>query len=140
MRVKRFNSNKEILINTKKYLINWENSGASSLETRFRDLIRPFWGNSIVLFQFRIPASLMRIDFFNINKRLAVEINGEQHDSYNEFFHKKSRLNYLSSIKRDMAKDNWCEQNKITILHLTEFDLDVFCPEYIYDKFGVNII
>lgn len=141
MRVSKLNSpNKLVLLNTKKYLIDWENDGNSSLEKRFRELIKPYWTDSIVLFQMTIPGSLLKIDFFNINKRLAIEIDGPQHDNFNPFLHKNSRANYLSSIKRDINKDKWCEDNNIKMLHINEEDLDSFCPEYIQDKFGINII
>ena len=88
MRVRKLNSSKEILLNIKDYRIDWEKDGASKLEIKFRDLIKPYWFNHIVLFQPRIPGSLLRLDFLNCNKRLCVEINGTQHCEFNKFFHK----------------------------------------------------
>jgi len=140
MRVKKLNSDKEFLLTTKKYGIDWENSGASGLEIRFRDLIKTYWRNSIVLYQVRIPGSLLRLDFLNCNKRLCVEINGEQHDKFNKHFHHNSRMNYLASIKRDIIKTQWLEKNNIALLELYDEDLKVFSPEYIKEKFGISII
>ena len=140
MRVKKLNSSKEVLLNIKKYTIDWENDGNSSLEKQFRDLIFPFWKRSIVLFQCTIPGSLLKLDFLNCNKKLAVEINGEQHDKFNKFFHNNSRNNWLASIKRDISKQQWLEQNNIQLLELIQEDLDLFSPNYILKKYGVNII
>ncbi|MDO8610085.1 MAG: hypothetical protein Q7R95_06025 [bacterium] len=140
MRVTRLNSQKTVLLKINKYKIDWENDGNSSLETRFRDLIYPFWKNHIVLFQLIIPSSLLKIDFLNCNKKLAVEINGPQHNSFNKFFHNNSRANYLSSIKRDLIKIKWLEDNNIQLLELQEEDLDNFSPKMIQEKYGINII
>lgn len=140
MKVKKIGSDKEVLLNIRKYSIDWEKDGNSSLETRFRDLIYPYWKGSIILFQLTIPGSLLKIDFLNCNKRLAVETNGSQHNKYNKFFHAGSRANYLSSIKRDLSKQKWLEDNNIQLLELEELDLDNFSPTYIFYKFGINII
>lgn len=139
MRVKRFKSDKLVLINTHKYKIDWAKSGASSLETRFRDLIKPFWRNSIVLYQLRIPGCLLRIDFLNVNKKIAVETSGIQHSTFSPFFHRNSRLNYKDGIKRDLDKLKWCEDNNIKLIELYEEDLDKFSLEYIIEKFGIDI-
>ena len=139
MRVKRLNSNKEVLIRVNKYLINWGNSGDSGLERQFRDLIYPYWKGQIILFQCPVIGTLLRIDFVNCNKRLAIEIDGPQHESYNKYMH-GNRAGYLSSIKRDIFKERFCEQNNIKLLRLKQYDLDNFSPKYILETFGVNII
>jgi len=140
MRVKKLNSNREILIRTSKYLIDWENDGDSSLEIKFRDLIKPYWIRQIVLHQFVIPGSRMRIDFLNCNKKIAVEINGDQHENYNKFFHRGSRVIWLEQIKRDIEKFEWCNLNGIKFLELKKEDLDNFSPEYIKEKFQLEIV
>jgi len=140
MRVKKLNSDKECLLSAKKYGIDWLNSGASKLEIKFRDLIYPFWKNSIILYQARIPGSLLRLDFLNANKRLCVEINGAQHDEFNKHFHHNSRMNYLASIKRDVIKENWLQANNINLIELYEEDLKNFSIGYIKEKFGIDII
>lgn len=139
MKVKKLNSNKLINVNINKYKIDWEKSGVSSLEIRFRKLIRPFWQNSIVLFQFRIPGSLLRLDFLNVNKFLGVEIQGLQHNNFNKHFHGNSRFNYLSSIKRDLTKYTWCGENNMQLLELTEEDLDSFSLQHIKEKFNIDL-
>jgi hypothetical protein len=140
MRVWNLSGRRQILINTKRYNIKWEKDGASKLETRFKELMFPYWNRYIVLEQFRIPGSLLRVDFVNCNKRLAVEINGPQHNSFNKHFHRNSPANFLASIKRDMTKINWLEKNDFKVLELDEEDLDYFSPKYIKEKFEIDIV
>jgi hypothetical protein len=140
LRVKKLNSSKEVLLRINKYRIDWQKDGNSSLEIRFRDLVYPYWRHSLVLFQCTIPGSLLKIDFLNCNKRLAVEINGPQHDKFNKFFHNNSRNTFLAGIRRDLAKQTWLEQNSISLLELTEEDLDYFSPKMIETKYGINIL
>lgn len=139
MKVKKLNSKKYVLIRTHKYLIDWKNDGDSKLEIKFRDLIKPYWDTQIVLFQCRIPGSLLRIDFLNCNKRIAIEVNGPQHEDFNKLFF-KGKMDWVESMKRDMDKRKWCDQNKIDLLELIEEDLYKFSPQYIKEKFGINII
>lgn len=140
MKVFKLNSQKEVTLRINKYRLDWENDGSSSLETRFRDLIKPFWFGQIICYQILIPGSLLRIDFLNCNKKLAVETNGSQHNTFNKHFHKNSRANYLASIRRDFSKREWCESNSIDLLELEIKDLDLFSPKYILDKFGIDIL
>ena len=66
----------------------------------------------------------MRVDILNATKRIAVEVNGAQHSSYNKFFHGGSRLKYLESIKRDVAKANWLESNNFTLVEVEQDEVD----------------
>ena len=140
MKVKKLNSDKLVTLNVRKYLIDWNNSGASKIEVKFRDLIRPYWFRSIILYQPRVPGSLLRLDFLNVNKRLCVEIDGSQHGEFNKHFHKNSKNVYLASIKRDLQKEEWCATNDIKMLHLTSEDLDNFSPRWVESMYGISII
>jgi very-short-patch-repair endonuclease len=139
MRVKKLGSNKEILIRAHKYLINWDKSGNSSLERQFRELIKPYWLRCVVLFQCTIPGSKLKIDFLNCNKRLAVEINGPQHDKFNKFFHNGSLNVFKDAMRRDLQKQRWLEENNIILLELIQEDLDNFSPRIIEQKYGIDI-
>jgi len=131
---------KKYLLNARKYAIDWEKDGASKLERRFKELIRPYWKNQIVLFQARIPGSLLRLDFLNLNKKILVEIDGPQHDEFNKFFHNNSRNEYMRHIQRDFKKEDWCKKNDITVIRLDSSDLENFSPSYVLDKYGISIV
>ena len=81
----------------------------------------------------------MKVDFINMTKRIAVEVQGPQHESFNKFFHGNSRANYLKSIKRDHHKMIWLENNNFKVLEIKGEDLASLSPAYIFGKFSVNI-
>ena len=140
MRVKKINSQKEVLINYKRFAIQWHEPSCSKLQTRTKNLLRFYWSNYLVLEEFIIPGSLLRIDFLNVSKRIAIEIDGPQHDTFNKHFYSDSLLAFKDAIKRDFRKMEWCEQNNIKLITLKEEDLDHFSVKYIEDNFGVNIL
>ena len=59
----------------------------------------------------------IKFDFYNANKNIAIEINGEQHVRYVPFFHKR-RSNFVSQIRRDQQKIDFCELNDINLLEI----------------------
>jgi hypothetical protein len=59
----------------------------------------------------------MRFDFFLPLRRLAIEVQGEQHYSQNSKFHKNSG-EFIAGKNRDKAKAQFCKINKITLLEL----------------------
>ncbi len=81
----------------------------------------------------------MKVDMINMTKRIAVEVQGAQHDSFNKFFHNNSRANYLSSIKRDYDKRVWLESNDFKVLEVFEEDLPSLSKKYIMQKFEISI-
>jgi very-short-patch-repair endonuclease len=81
----------------------------------------------------------MKVDMINMTKRIAVEVQGEQHESFNKFFHGNSRAKYLASIKRDYEKRIWLENNNFKVLEIREEDLASLSREYILEKFEISI-
>jgi len=81
----------------------------------------------------------MKVDMINMTKRIAVEVQGAQHESFNKFFHSNSRAKYLSSIKRDYEKRVWLEDNNFKVLEITKEDLASLSRGYILEKFEVTI-
>lgn len=81
----------------------------------------------------------MKVDMINMTKRIAVEVQGAQHESFNKFFHGNSRAKYLASIKRDYEKRIWLENNNFKVLEIREEDLASLSRGYILEKFEVNI-
>ena len=56
-------------------------------------------------------------DFLIPNKNMLVEVHGEQHYSFNKFFHNSSP-EYLRAKARDQNKKQWCTLNGITLIEL----------------------
>ena len=126
--------------NVRRYSINWEAKSRSKLQFKFKEFFYPYWKNHIVYEEFPGYGSMLKIDLLNATKKIAVEIQGSQHESFNKFFHDNSRLKYLESIKRDVKKEKWIELNEFKFLELYEDDLKNLSPQYIEEKCGILII
>ena len=126
--------------NVRNYLIDWESKSRSNLQFKFKQFFYPYWKNHIVYEEFPVYGSMLKIDLLNATKKIAVEIQGAQHESFNKFFHQDSRLKYLESIKRDVKKEKWIEMNNFKFIEVYESDLKNLSPQYIEEKCGILII
>jgi len=133
-------SGKLVNKNVRKYLIDWEGKSRSKLQYSFKQFFYPFWKNHIVYEEFPVYGTMLKVDILNATKKIAVEIQGNQHESFNEFFHQNSRLKYLESIKRDVKKEKWLKINNFKFPELYESDLNNLSSQYIEEKFGISII
>ena len=59
--------------------------------------------------------SILRADFFIPNRNLIVEVNGEQHYKFNNFFY-KNKMAFYKAKARDAEKREWCELNSIRLI------------------------
>ena len=82
----------------------------------------------------------MKVDFINATKKIAIEVNGPQHDAFHKFFHGNSRAKYLQSIKRDHQKMEWLEKNSFIIMQIYEDDIKKLAPDYIAETFGISLV
>ena len=106
----------------KKYLIDWDAKSRSKFQSRVKNFLKPYWKNDIVFEEFRIVGSRLSLDFYNANKKIAVEVQGDQHTKYVKHFH-KNRLKYLDQLKRDQKKLDFCEFNDIKLVEIYSTDV-----------------
>lgn len=57
------------------------------------------------------------LDFYIPIISLAIEVHGQQHYTYNSFFHKDQR-DFLHQKNKDRRKREWCELNNIRLIEL----------------------
>jgi len=110
------------LKNAKKYLINWKSKSRSKFQNNVKDFLRDYWINDVVFEEFRIVGTRLSIDFYNANRRIAIEVQGDQHIKYVKHFH-KNRLKYLDQLKRDQKKLDFCEFNGIKMVEIYSTDV-----------------
>lgn len=116
-------SNKQIkLSRPTKYLIKWNGKCRSKFQEQVKALLEPYWFADIVFEEFPIVGTRLTLDFFNSNRRIALEVDGSQHYSYNKFFHNSSRNKFLDQLKRDDIKEKFCEKNGILLIRILESD------------------
>ena len=123
-----------------KYLIDWEKKSRSKLQFNTKQFFKQYWENHIVYEEFPVFGSRMKVDMVNVTKKIAVEVNGEQHDNFNKFFHGNSRSKYLQSIKRDAEKRQWLELNDFIIIEIYEKDLPNLSVAYLKELYGISIV
>ena len=87
------------LKNAKKYLIDWSKPSRSKFQTQVKKFLKKYWKNDIVFEEFRVVGTRLTLDFYNANKKIAVEVQGAQHTKFVKFFH-KNRFKYADQLKR----------------------------------------
>lgn len=122
-----------------KYRIKWDGECRSNFQYEVKQFFKKFWYGQICYEEFPVYGTRMKVDLINMTKRIAVEVQGAQHEQFNKFFHNNSRANYLKSITRDHDKIVWLENNNFKILEIFEADLASLSKKYIFDKFEVSI-
>ena len=78
-----------------------------------------------------------KIDLFNFSKRIAVEVSpDEYHNSFNKWLH-KDRQKFLSKIKVDELKKEWCIKNSIELIELFNEDINKLSVDYFEKKYNI---
>lgn len=127
------NSKKKRCKNIKDYIIDWNSESRSKFQTNVKRFIVKYWSGNVVFEEFPIVGTRLTLDFYNANKRVAIEVQGKQHTQYVEFFH-QDRINYLHQLKRDQKKERFCEINNIKLV--TIFPNDII-NTYLFESQGV---
>lgn len=115
------NNKKRRCKNINKYLIAWEEGSRSKFQQKVKLFLKKYWSNNIVFEEFPIVGTRLSLDFYNANKKIAIEVQGRQHTGFIEFFH-QNRMNFLHQLKRDQNKEKFCDLNKIKLITIYEND------------------
>ena len=99
-------------------------TNASKLHVRARNILSGLFPYDIVYEEVAIPGIKTDInnrplyaDFYIHAPRLMIEVQGEQHYKFTEFFH-TNKLEYFRAKKLDKLKLQWCEMNEIHLVAL----------------------
>lgn len=94
----------------------------SKLHIKARELLRELFPHDRILEELSLPGSKthrsnkpLRADLFLPNRRLIVEVHGEQHYKFNTFFF-KTKLEFYQARARDNDKREWCRLNDIELV------------------------
>tara|TARA_R110000822_G_C15338795_1_gene495945 strand:+ start:12933 stop:13340 length:408 start_codon:yes stop_codon:yes gene_type:complete len=118
-----------------KYLIKWHDKSLSNIQRAVKDFLKEFWSNDVVFEEFPVVGTRMKLDFYNDTKKIAVEVQGRQHDEYVKHFH-RNKTGFWNQLKRDAKKREWCEKNQIQMVEIR--DNDILSYKIFKDK-GVNL-
>lgn len=114
-----------------KYLIDWDKKSRSKIQFKVKQFLKSYWENHVVYEEFPVYGTRMQVDLLNATKKIAVEVQGAQHSSFNVFFHNNSRAKYLASIKRDYMKAQWLEKNGFNLIEIEEHEVPQLSEEFI---------
>lgn len=106
-----------------KYIINWKKKSRSKYQENVKYSLRPFWKNHIVYEEFPVVGTKMTLDIVNLTKRVALEIQGEQHTQHNKFFHGDSKIPFWDQLDRDSKKKEWCDLNKLRLVEIFPYNI-----------------
>jgi hypothetical protein len=134
MRFKTLTGRTRTIHKAKKYLISWNGKSRSKIQFAAKQFLHEHWKHHIVFEEFPVAGTKLTLDFYNANKKVAVEVQGEQHTKYIPFFHGGNKANYISQLRRDMSKINFCKLNNITLVEIYKEDK---INKNLFKKFGV---
>ncbi len=122
--------------NVKSKLIDWDGKSRSKVQRQVKKFLKDYWSKCIVYEEFPVYGSRMSVDILNATKKIAVEVQGRQHDEYNKFFH-KNKINYLYSMERDFNKKKWLEENDFQLVEILELEAAKLNEKFFSEKYGI---
>ncbi|MEK6878949.1 MAG: hypothetical protein AABY22_05040 [Nanoarchaeota archaeon] len=132
-------NNRIINVNDSKYKIDWDKPSKSGEQFKVKQFLKQYCKNHIIYEEYLLPRSgNLRVDFLNSTQKWAIEHQGVAHESYNSFFHKNSRLNFLQRIKNDVKKREILEKNGYIVIETITDDLPL-SYDFFIGKFGIYL-
>ena len=122
-----------------RFIIDWDKPCRSKVQFKTKQFLKKFWENQVVYEEFPVYGTKMKVDILNATKKIAVEVQGNQHVSFNKFFHNNSRLKYLESIIRDAQKAQWLEKNGYTLVEIHEKEVESLNKEFFLNNFNIAL-
>lgn len=99
------------------YPMRAEAACKSKIQYACGQLLRKKFPVDIILEEWSVAEEGFFVDFFLVQRMLAVEVDGAQHDKFNKFFHGTLKA-FAASRARDEKKRLFCEMNKIALLRV----------------------
>jgi len=125
--------------NVTKYLINWRKKSRSKIQFEVKQFLKPFWKSHVVFEEFPVYGTRLKVDILNATIKVAIEVQGKQHSSFNKFFHSNSRSKYLDSIKRDVLKAEWLKLNNYKLIEVEEDEVNSLSKSFFEKKFKLKL-
>ena len=104
------------------YLIDWDGKCRSKFQKNVKEMLHAHWFADIVFEELPVIGTRLTIDFYNANKKIALEVDGNQHYKFNKHFHGNNRSKFLGQLQRDEKKEYFCEINNIRLVRILESD------------------
>lgn len=103
------------------YPMRSQNACKSNIQYECGQVIKSVYDSDIILEECYIPSEKCYLDFFIPARMIAFEIQGNQHDEFNPFFH-KTKVNFLKAKNKDWVKKEFCRVNDIELIEVRSVD------------------
>ena len=134
MRFNTLTGAKRAVKKPKKFLIDCDGKSRSKIQFSAKQFLKKYWSKHVVFEEFPVAGTKLSLDFYNANKKIAVEVQGKQHTKYVPFFHGKNKIKYINQLKRDQDKLKFCEINDIQLVEIYDGEE---VNEKLFQNFGV---
>lgn len=116
-------------IDLSKYLVKEDDTRKrSQYHLAARELLKELYKGYYVYEEMKLPGSrkpnmqsVLYLDFYIPSFDLGIEVHGQQHYEFSQFFH-KTKAGFVQSQIRDRVKLEWCEANNIDLVVLKYSD------------------
>ena len=122
-----------------KYFINWNKKSRSIVQFKTKKFLEPFWHTHMVYEEFPVFGCLLKVDILNLTRKIAIEVNGKQHEEFNSFFHRGNPANYLRGFKNDYKKMLWLQKNSFTLVEIAEGEVPDLSRAFFLEKFNITL-
>ena len=61
-----------------RYSIKWKEKSRSKLQFGVKQFLLPYWSSDVVFEEFPVAGTRLTLDFYNANKKVAIEVQGAQ--------------------------------------------------------------
>ncbi len=123
--------------NILRYQIKWDGKSRSIIQWKVKQFLKPYWQRMACYEEFPVYGSLLKVDILNLTLKIAIEVQGDQHNNFNAFFHNNNRAVYLKGITNDSKKYDWLEKNEIKLIEVNEEEIPMLSKQFFADKFGL---
>lgn len=121
-----------------KYIIKWDKPSKSKPQLLVKQFLKPYWKSFIVFEEFPVYGTQLKVDFLNASLKVAIEVNGPQHNTFH-YFHNNQPLNYLKSLTNDYNKGEWLEKNGYKLIEISTDEIDTLSKDFFKEKFNLNL-
>ncbi len=97
-----------------------EGACRSKIQFQVGQRLKELYPRDVILEEVYLPDGFY-LDFFIPSRRIAIEVQGRQHDEFVPHFH-GSKADFFKSKVRDNNKAKWCQINEIELKAITAVD------------------
>jgi len=121
--MKMFDVNGEMVnVDVRERSYPMKKSSRSKIQQNTGEILRSLMPREVILEEFSVPSSRLKVDFFVPLKEIVVEVQGKQHNEHVPFFHgdKKTSVALGKQRQRDIQKNEWIDRNGFILVEIFE--------------------